>query len=601
MKRIPALIYIFVLSILIQSCRRNDTLPPVETPVSDVETVQASVTGIVVNENNIPVQGAIVTLGSNTATTDLYGMFSFKNKSISKNNTHIKVTKAGYFNGNRSLMATVGRTHNVRIKLLPKTLTGTVNGNGGGVVTLASGGKVSFPASAIVDATGTAYTGTVNVAMAWLNPTATDLGSTIQGDLRGVTTTGNERVLETYGMLGVEITSATGQQLKIATGKTAEISLPIPTALQATAPASIPLWHFDEVTGRWKEEGSATKVGTNYVGSVAHFSFWNCDVPANFINLCVNVVNQSNQPLNNVTVRIRKANNPASVAYGQTDSLGNVCGAVPKNEPLVLEILDRCGNVVYTQNIGPYSANASVNVVANIPISNALTISGTVVNCSNAPVTNGSVLMYTGGGYYYNVPTNSSGAFNTTILNCSGATINFNALPIDNTTQQQGITITGSGTSGTVALGNLQACGTSSQEYMNLLIDGVPYNTSTPQDSIRSISFTPATGYSFGNTIWGVKSVSASSSIGHQVIFSFNYNNTIGSYYLQDARILIFNSSGNIASSQFFITYGPNVTLTTIGSPITGFLEGTINNIDMVFQPGNVTRSVVCNFRVRRP
>jgi hypothetical protein len=35
------------------------------------------------------------------------------------------------------------------------------------------------------------------------------------------------------------------------------------------------LWSFDEAKGLWKEEGQAIKTGSNYVGDVSHFSFWN--------------------------------------------------------------------------------------------------------------------------------------------------------------------------------------------------------------------------------------------------------------------------------------------------------------------------------------
>jgi hypothetical protein len=597
MKSLLKLLGVVVVFLLIQSCRRNDVAPPTTDPtVDDTETVTASISGVVVNENDVPVSGATVKLGSTTITTNAYGVFRFNNAVMSKNNAHIKVTKSGYFNGNRSLMATAGRTHTVRIKLQPKTNTGTISGSGGGFVALPTGGKVTFQPNVITDASGNAYTGTVNVAMAWINPTASDLGSIIQGDLRGVTTTNTERVLETYGMLGVELTGTGGQELKIASGKTAEISIPIPASLQSSAPASIPLWHFDEVTGRWKEEGSANKVGTNYVGTVKHFSFWNCDVPANFVNLCVNVTNTSGQPLNNVQVRIRKASSPAVSATGTTDSLGNVCGAVFKNEPLVLEVLDRCGSVVYTQNIGPYSANASINVTATIPSSNTVVITGTVVNCSNVPVSNGAVVINTGGAYYYNVPTNSSGNFSLTILNCSSGTVNYSVLPVDNSTQQQGVPVGGSSSSATIALGNIQACGTSSAQFVNMLIDGVPYTWSTPTNFIvnDSLFASPVPGFSFGASVSA--RTNNSGTTGNIASFTFAYNATPGNYPMVSSFI---NIQGLGSSQQLVTSPAPQVTLTAVGAPFTGFLEGNYN-VNMIFQPGNVTRNVVTNFRVRR-
>ncbi len=587
-----------LLIVLAFACRKNDTISTPET-VDDSETVVASVAGIVVNESDLPVSGATVTLGTNTAFTDAYGRFRFSGKSISKNNTHIKVEKANYFNGNRSLQATAGRTHNVRIKLQPKTITGTVNATSGGVVTMASGSKVTFAANVIVDANGAAYTGTVNVAMAYINPTSSDLGSLVQGDLRGVASTGGERILETYGMLGVELTTAAGVPLKIATGKTAEINSPIPSVLQTTAPTTIPLWHYDETKGRWIEEGTATKVGNNYVANVSHFSFWNYDIGANGVTLCVNVVSPNNQPLNNVTVRIRRVNNPASCSYGQTDSIGNVCGAVFKNEPLTLDILDRCGNVVYTQAIGPYSANASVNVIANIPSANYVTITGTVVNCSNAPVTSGSVVIYTSGGHQYNAAVNATGAFSLTILNCASSTINFTALPIDNTTQQQGNAYSGTITSGALAMGNLQACGTSTTQFISLLVDGTPYSWVTPVDSLGTYSGSIISPYSFATTIFGNRSPTGGTSAnGNSITFGTAYNATVGSYPVTSGYISV--SLNNAISSAQFGTGVFTNNLTTIGAVASGFLEGNFSGT-ATFQPGNVVRTVTCSYKVRRP
>jgi hypothetical protein len=585
------------LVVLFFACRKNDTVPTPET-VDDTTTVTASIRGVVVNENDVPVMGATVTMGTNTATTNAYGIFEFRNKSISKNNTHVKVTKAGYFNGNRSMIATAGRTHQVRIKLQTKTTTGTVNAVSGGVVTMASGSKVTFPANAIVDANGAAYTGTVNVAMAYINPTASDLASTLQGDLRGIATSGGERVLETYGMVGVELTTPAGQALKIANGKTAELSSPIPATLQAAAPSTIPLWHFDEATGRWKEEGSATKVGNNYVGSVTHFSFWNYDIGANGVTLCVTVVTPNNQPLNNVSVRIRRVNNPASFSYGYTDSLGNVCGAVFKNEPLTLDVLDRCGGVVYTQNIGPYSANASVTVTATIPPVNSITLTGTVTNCSNAAVTNGGVYIVTNNGHTYNAPVNASGAFSLTIINCSGNTINYTALPIDNVAMQQGATVGGTATNGAINIGTLQACGTSSQQFINLLVDGVPYNWLTPTDSIGSYSNNLVAPYNFSAIIFGNRGGAGGTLNGNSISFTTNYNATAGNYPISSGFIsIVYNNAVSTAQ----VASGVLTTnLTSVGIPVVGFLQGNFSST-LTFNPGNVTRNVQCNFKVRRP
>jgi hypothetical protein len=575
--------------LFITSCQKEadgsiDTAPP---PALDAEKVTASVQGNVVDENNVPVVGATVTSGTKTTTTDRYGAFRFNSISLSKNNGYVKVNKPGYFVGSRSFVTTAGRTHNVRIKLLTKTTTGSFAGSTGGTVNLTGGAKLIMPVDAVTDASGSPYTGTVNVAMRWLDPTSNDLPYTMPGDLRGITTAGEERGLESFGMMGVELTGSGGQALKVAAGKTAELTFPIPAAIAATAPATIDLWHFDETNGRWKQEGQATKTGSNYIAQVSHFSFWNCDAPFPLVEVCMKIVDPAHgSGLNNVQVRIKRPN--GSYGYGRTDSVGNLCGKVPANEALVLEILGQCNNVVASQNIGPFSSNTSLgNISVTIPAANSLTITGTIQNCSNANVTSGAAVIYVAGGQTYNAPVNN-GNFSLTVLNCSGATINYSVLPVDLTAMQQGSPVTGSGTSGSVSVGILQACGASAQQFIELLIDGVPGNFVEPPDNLMFIDSGAA---NVTKTIYAYRGNSGGTNTSF-VSFSFA-GNTPGTYPLINCSI---GTSPN-GASQAIVSPSPTITVTAFGPPTTGFVEGNFN-VQMDF--AGTTKTVACTFRIRR-
>jgi hypothetical protein len=498
------------------------------------------------------------------------------------------VTKTGYFTGSRTFATTAGRTHNVRIKLIPKTNSGTFAGAAGGTININGGGKLVIPVNAVTDAAGSAYAGTVNVAMTWIDPTSPDLPNIVPGDLRGVTTTNEERGLETFGMLGVELTGNTGQALKIATGKTAELTFPIPASLQANAPATIDLWNYDEATGRWKQEGTATKTGNNYIAQVSHFSFWNCDAPFPLINLCMTILNSAdNVPFNNAQVRIKRPN--GSAAHGRTDSIGNLCGKVPKNEALVLEILDQCNNVVYTQNIGPFSNDASLGTITvTLPGTTTLTIIGTLVNCTNGNVTNGAAIIYTNNAYSYSVPV-TNGTFSLTIVRCDNTTVNFSVLGVDYATVQQSSPVGGTGTSGTVNMGTIQACGTSSAEFVEFLIDGTPYNFASPPDFIAisdSSSIGPASAMIYG----------AQGTAGMNALFTsfrFTSNGAPGVKPLLEARVSITA----LGVAEVITTASPTVTITAYGPAPAGFVEGTFN-VQMNF--GTTSRNVICTFRVRR-
>jgi hypothetical protein len=588
-------ITIFLLSLSLfftMGCQRDKVIsdPGINEPVvNDNEIVVGGIRGTVINENNQPVVGAIVSSGTNTTMTDSHGSFSFSNINLSKANGYVKVTKTGYFNGSRSFISNAGRIHTVRIKLLPKTNAGNFAAASGGTITIGGGAKLVLPANAMTDASGNSYTGTVNVAMTWIDPTSADLPNILPGDLRGILIGGQERGLSSYGMLGVELTDGSSQSLKIATGKTAELTFPIPSSLQASAPAKIDLWNFDEATGRWKQDGTATRSGSYYIAQVSHFSFWNCDAQFPIIEACMNfVIAGNNNPLNNVQVRIKRPN--GTYGYGRTDSIGNLCAKVPKDEALVLEVLGQCSNMIYSQNIGPFSSDASLGTISvTVPPINLLTITGTLTNCNNANVTSGTVILYTGNANSYTVPVNN-GAFSFTILHCDNTPVNYTLQGFDYATLQQGFPVNGTATTGTVNAGTVQACGTASSQYIQFLVDGLPIAYTEPPNNIYIIDSSFA-----GNNNMSIHANGVTPSLEHS-FFKFAGNGSTGAFPLLSC---IVSGDGGGEGLATIMTSNPIINITTFGPIGTGYVEG---NFTVLMSNGVASpfKNVVCTFRVRR-
>jgi hypothetical protein len=292
-----------------------------------------------------------------------------------------------------------------------------------------------------------------------------------------------------------------------------------------------------------------------------------------------------NVPLNNVQVRIKRPN--GSYGYGRTDSAGNLCGKVPKNEALVLEIMGQCNNVIYSQNIGPFSSDASLGTITvTLPATSTLTITGTLVNCSNANVTHGAAVIYTANGHSYSVSV-TNGTFSLTLVRCENATVNFSVLGVDYTTLQQSNPVSGSGTTGTVNVGTIQACGTSSVEFVEFLIDGVPYNHASPPDNI---SFTDSTSAGVNNAMVFILPNSGTNTYSN---FRFTSNGATGVKPLIGCRII----AAPLGVAETIITPNPTINITSYGPTMTDFVEGNFN-IQMNF--GGTARNVVCTFRVRR-
>jgi|SRR6185436_18678680 len=258
---IPALISFAILFIFSCKKEKNDVAVVDYGSSSGLRT---TVTGIVLDESNTPVNGVTVTAYGQTTTTSQYGTFVLKNLNVNKDRCVLKFFKAGFFIRWHGFIASANTVNYVRVVLVSNAATQTVSSTTGGTVNLADGSSVQFQPNSFATPNGSTYTGTVNIAIKHLSPGDANFGFMIPGnDLLGKNLNSEDVALYTYGMLGVELTGSSGEALRLANGKAATTTFAIASSQLSSAPGSIPLWYFDETTSLWKEEGSATKVGNN--------------------------------------------------------------------------------------------------------------------------------------------------------------------------------------------------------------------------------------------------------------------------------------------------------------------------------------------------
>ncbi len=553
-------------------------------PPDLITKVNSSVSGFVTDENDAPVLGASVQAGTGSTTTDKYGYFEVRNVQVVKNAATVTVSRPGYFKGIKTYMAVEDKSAFFRIKLIPKTNVGSISGSSGGIVTLANGLSITLPAGAVMNAaTNAAYTGTVNVAAYWINPEAADLDRIMPGDLRGINTESSLKLLKTYGMAAVELTGSGGELLQIATGKSATLSLPIPAALASEAPATIPLWYFDETNGLWKEQGSATKSGNNFVGNVSHFSFWNCDTPGNYIQFSCTVQDQSGNPVAGAVVRITIVGTNNSRA-GLTDSAGYVSGPIPDSAQLRLDVYptNYCLTIMYTQTFTTLNTPLNLGIITVSPTNVESLITGTLVGCNNNPVTSGYVIMYMNSDYYRESVSN--GVINFMVYLCNSTSANVNFIGVDPTSNQQSSPYNYTLVTGSNNIGVLQACGTSSSEFINYSIDGTPHNLVSPPDTVSQSVGGGSTNSYIGGSQSGVQ---------HYVYFSYD-NTGIGVGTSQTLN----SFSSTYLPSQAFISPPASVNITEYG-PIGQFISGNFT-CTLTSSSPSATYTITCNFRVRR-
>ena len=439
-----------ITALLFAACQKSGIEPLVYPDNSNPDLtskVHASISGFVTDENNVAMQDAIIRVGNAFVNTDQYGYFEIKNVEFSKTAATFSISKNEYFKLTKTFMANEGKSSFFRIKLTHKTIIGTINATNGGDVSLINGTMISLPVESVKNAsTGVGYTGVISVSAHYIDPTAADIAGILPGDLRGLRTNGDLNVLDSYGMLEVELTGASGELLQIADGKKATLSMAIPSSLTATAPATIPLWYFDETTGLWKEEGSANKVGNQYVGEVAHFSTWNCDNPKPHVPYHCRLVYSDGSPAANVEVKLIEENYyGGGTNHGFTDANGEIFGGVQANTQVRMEVngvaFSNC-SIYYNATFSTTGAPLDMgNLTVNAPAAYAAHVSGTLKNCDNSPVTNGRVIYFENNQYQLTY-TNSNGEFNYNTVICFSIPSVFFAQDLNNNAQATPVNFT---------------------------------------------------------------------------------------------------------------------------------------------------------------
>lgn len=496
--------------------------------------------GRVVDLQNNPVSGALVQIGNSSTDTDMNGIFIIRNAQVYEKFAFIKVEKAGFLHGSRSVVPTAG-INQVQIMLLPQTVTQTVSSGTAATVSLSNGAAVDL-SGAYSNADGSDYSGDVQVTLHLLNPTDDNMQQQMPGMLLAENLQNEARMLETLGMVAVELRGETGEKLNLSQGTTATISVPLDPETLAGAPNEIPLWYFDEDNGYWIEEGSATLQGTKYVGTVSHFSFWNCDIPAEYIILCLNVTDENNNSLSNIRINIESELNGSR--DGVTNENGEVCGIVPASQILDLKYFfyNLCNDQEIpnsSESIGPFYEDTTLDIVLDNPeiIEYSETITGVFNTCDGSAVVNGYVEgSLEGGASFYTIVTD--GIFDITILSCyEDSTLSITGYDYDSL-ETTGV-ISYALTSPETNLGVLSACD-SVDEFIQYSIDDEPIeyvlsNIETfVQGNYLEIQYTGENSNDWENCFW-IRGNLESGYPNFEGAYSYGYSNNDSSFYFVEA------------------------------------------------------------------
>jgi len=564
----------------------SEVTPPVPDPdpiTPDLGVkVKASVTGFISDESGNPVTLATVTAGSQRANTDEYGYFQIEDTSLPKVAGLVTVEKDGYYSGYATFLPQENNETFVRVTLLTREKTGTISAATGGTVNTTTGARITLPANGVATASnGAAYTGDINISARILN------NEKAPGDARGIDDDGHLKALKTFSAIAVELTDANGNRLQIASDKTATISLPIPAEAQADAPNTVALWYFETESGLWKQEGTATKNGTVYEGSLKHFSFWQGAEGVPLVNFTARITNAASQPLANVAVIITPAGaqrNSVYSRFGHTDANGYVTGPVFANANLVLEIRTTCAITAYEHQFATAATDINLGTLIGNLGQNNVVLSGTVTNCNDQPVAYGHIQTYDNG-FYNRVPI-TNGNFSYSGIMCTNTSVNL--VVVDYATFQQNTPQTVSITPGTNALGTLKACGTYAVGRIAYSVDSGP--TVVIQETADTMA-----AYYLGNATQ-ILTLSGEPNTNQKMAFQITGpDNKTGEHTVTD--ILTQALPGGRGNWPVPI----KVTITEYGK-VGGYISGSFSSQLISTDNNNYTsvHTLTCTFKVRR-
>lgn len=575
--------------IALSSCRKEKDDLTLENTITHSDPtavyVNARLLGAVENEQGQPVSGAVVEVGNHQTTTNSEGLFLFDNVSLNKKGAFVHVSHSGHWQASRKVYPHHNGSHHTRLVLMPKQSAGQVNSASGGAVNLGNGLEMNFSADAFEDAAGNPFTGSVSVAARWLNPEEEGTVQMMPGDLRGVNAANQEVAIASFGIAAVELTGG-GQQLNLREGYPAELKFPVPEGMTSSAPSEIGLWRFDEVSGIWRQEGTAALNGSYYLAEVAHFSFWSIGEEFDVVELSGTIADENDNPVSGIPVSLFHSDF-GYIGTVFTAANGVFSGQAPAGEDLLLMVSNQCNESLTAQNISPLSAGTDLGTITIADGESSMTmISGTLQNCDGESVSSGIIYLCWSGGCQ-SVLADNDGSFAQSFVHCEADA--FNILVIDYNSGET-VSLTES-VSASINLGTVVVCETQLDTYISLIFDGTERFYPFPFQYLQNGRPHLKSENSNYSILLSVPSPEAT-------VFNSDSVSFVYYEYSSTPEIALFTESGSCnlgECSDLTITiteYGE------IGGYIEGFYEGTVdmNNSFQEFP----SEPISGNFRVIR-
>jgi hypothetical protein len=281
-----------------------------QTQFFTVDTTQPTnygvVNGKVTDKSNYPVSNVNVSVGGQSSMTNDDGYFSISNVTAGSKEL-ITFSKNGSVTTYKVTDVQVGAASFIETAISDVGATASINATMGGIAAAQDNASVTVGPNSLVDSQNNTFTGNAVVSITAFNSSDENQLNAFPGEFLGVSAQNETDPMKSFGFMDVSVVDQNGHELQLASGRSAQISIPVPTNMRSAAGGlgTCPLWYFNPRTGTWQEQGYGTyspSLGC-FVGNISHFSTWNYDIlyPAAYVS--GRVVDSNGIPIQDAQVR----------------------------------------------------------------------------------------------------------------------------------------------------------------------------------------------------------------------------------------------------------------------------------------------------------
>lgn len=308
---VPALCFV-----VLAACSGEDGVsPPPPPPLSN-----GTLTGrVIASDGSGGIANATIEVGAARASSGADGSYTFSVPAADR--TVVRVEADGFAENVRVTRVQIGQSTSLTVQLLRNGVTQNVATAAGGTVTVpGSSAQVVLPPGGLIPRSGGAPAASVMVSVTPINVATTTRN--MPGDFT-TSASGTITQIESFGAMLIDVRDSNNVRYGLAPGSISTIRIPVSTR-SSNVPVTIPLFYFDDSTGRWIQDGQATLVGTGsnryYEGPVSRLIYWNADLVTETIIVTGCVRDISGQPVDNALVEADGIDySGSSRAYTGTD------------------------------------------------------------------------------------------------------------------------------------------------------------------------------------------------------------------------------------------------------------------------------------------